>query len=301
MKSVILGGGQDGFILSHLLSALYNHDTYLLSKNINQPCNTSNFTSIRIGNATNSIPQLVEIIDEIRPDYIFNTIAISSTLLAQETPSLCFLVNSFFPYRLLSSLDDKAHAFEFINFGSILERHDHPKSSTIYAYSKILANNLLLSRAWKSRSSTYQLPNHESPLRDDRFFIRQVLNKFRDHLFCDSNKELIIDVFESETTRVFTWAPDLLNCMLSSIFYKKEFDYTSISTKLNLKQLVFAIASVYGINNVRIDCRKSGSIEFSNSLLPSPSDYLWKWLPLMTNTDDSTKYHLASWANPIDT
>jgi len=80
MKILILGGGQDGIILSYLISRKYNLDGLLILRGKVKEFKYY-LPVIEIGSFVDeeNYRKLEEIIDKYKPTHIINTVALSST------------------------------------------------------------------------------------------------------------------------------------------------------------------------------------------------------------------------------
>ena len=134
MKFLIIGGGQDGLILSYLISNIEGVDGKLIIRKKNQ-FKKYYLNTEAIGSFTNqNIFSIIEyIIDEYKPTHIINTAALSSTKECQKNPELAFNINTNFAIKLIKL--SKSKKFKLIHLGSTLENQDRP--NCIYTKSKI--------------------------------------------------------------------------------------------------------------------------------------------------------------------
>ena len=174
MKILIMGGGQDGIIFSYYISQKYNLDGllivrakvkefkyYLPVKEIGSFVENKNYL------------KLVKIIEEYKPTHIINTVALSSTRECNEFKELAMDINANFVKKIANFVKNKN--LKFIHLGSILEKDKRP--NCCYTNSKIKASKYI-KETNNPNAIVLRLPNHESPLRDERFFIREIINSF---------------------------------------------------------------------------------------------------------------------------
>ena len=133
MKFLIIGGGQDGLILSYLISNIEGVDGKLIIRKKNK-LKKYYLNTQAIGSFTEqNIFSIIEnIIDEYEPTHIINTAALSSTKECQKKPELAFNINTNFAIKLINLSNSKK--FKLIHLGSTLENQDRP--NCIYTKSK---------------------------------------------------------------------------------------------------------------------------------------------------------------------
>ncbi len=291
MKILILGGGQDGLILSFLLSKKFNvkHKLIVRSKN-----KFANYYSdiIEIGSFITNFASLKNIIKKEKPSHIINTVALSSSKECNNNKKEAFEINSYFVEKLCKFT--KESNFILIHFGSILEKQNRP--NCVYTQSKILASNFIKNTENKRIRSIY-LPNHESPLRDNRFFIRELINKFQEFsINSENNKELEIFLSNGTVIREWSWAPNLLNAIINMIIEDKYYNsFNDIVCRASLLQFTSLVGLVLNVNDLKIDCNYSGTYKINDIDLPKEKQKMNEWIKLLFSIDYNKRYELNSW------
>ena len=204
MKILIIGGGQDGIILSYLISQKYKLDGLLILRKCAEK--TNYYLPIKeIGSfiINENYLKLEKLIEEYKPTHIINTAALSSTIQCNKFKNLAIDINANFVRKLSNFVQNKE--IKFIHLGSTLEKEYRP--NCVYTISKTMASNFI--RKTKNPNAIIlKLPNHESPLRDDRFFIKEIIDLFQKNL---NNNPFIIEIKDGQTKRDWGWAPFILN------------------------------------------------------------------------------------------
>ena len=84
-------------------------------------------------------------------------------------------------------------------------REDRP--NCIYTKSKINTSKFINDYNQKSLVQNLCLPNHESPLRDKRFFVRELINIFEPVINSNEKRKIHINLDNGNTFRNWSWAP----------------------------------------------------------------------------------------------
>ena len=89
------------------------------------------------------------------------------------------------------------------------------------------------------------LPNHESPLRDDRFFVREIISIFQPAIRLSNNSKLNFNLLDGTTYRYWSWAPSLLGEIVEMV-YRNNFhnNFLPFTTKLNLIEFIAIVANL---------------------------------------------------------
>ena len=140
LQPLILGGGQDAWILSYLFHKKFNIRTSLAVRESSINNSIKNWTNIYpCGSFIDNIDNLFNLILNIKPDFVINTAALSSSKDCNKSPDLVFKINGEFPIKLIKFLS--INKINSIHFGSILEREYRPECT--YTNSKLLISNFL--------------------------------------------------------------------------------------------------------------------------------------------------------------
>ena len=290
MKILILGGGQDGIILSYLISKKNNLDGllilrdklkglkyYLPVKEIGSFIEEENYIKIK------------KIIEEYQPTHIINTVALSSTTQCNQFKELAMEINAKFVKKLANFIKNKE--LKFIQLGSILEKQKRPNCN--YTISKIMASKYI-EETNNANAYILRLPNHESPLRDDRFFIREIINLFQNNL--ESNKKISINIIDGETKREWSWAPSLLQKILEMIIKDDYIDsFNDLTCNLSLIEFSMCIANIFNLKEVKIICTKTGTYYSKNYVTPEINDNTKRWIKKIIQVKNNEIYNLESW------
>ena len=92
----------------------------------------------------NNIENLFKLILKIKPEFVVNTAALSSSIECNQFPELVYEINGYFPIKLIKFLSE--NKINLIHFGSILER----KSSKLHLY-KFKINSLKFFKRFQIR------------------------------------------------------------------------------------------------------------------------------------------------------
>ena len=137
MRILILGGGQDGIILSYLLSVKYGIKPYIALRKKYNNFFEKYSTFFEVGSFLENENVLIELINKLNPTHIINTVALSSTIECKKNPEIAFKINTNFPIKLANVIKDLN--IKLIHFGSILEKESRKKC--VYTTSKKLASS----------------------------------------------------------------------------------------------------------------------------------------------------------------
>lgn len=290
MKILIIGGGQDGVILSYLISKNYNLEGLMVLRNKSK--RTNYYLPVReIGSfiEKENYLKLEKIIEEFEPTHIINTVALSSTAQCNQFRELALEINANFVKKLATFLKDKK--LNFIHLGSILEKENRP--NCIYTISKVMASKFI-AETNNLNAFTFRLPNHESPLRDDRFFIREIIDIFQKNL--DSNKNFTIHLMNGKTKRDWSWAPSLLNKIMHMILednYNNNFK--DLTCSLSLIEFTICIANIFNLKEVEVVCAKSGTYNSNDFIMPEIPKATENWIKKLIIVKNNEIFNLENW------
>ena len=296
MKILILGGGQDAFILSYLFFKKYNIRTSIAVRNLSNNSIMNWANVFECGSFIDNSDSIFNLIKEIKPDYIVNTAALSSSKECKKSPDLVYEINSYFPIKLIKFLS--GNNSKLIHFGSILEKENRP--NCIYTKSKIIASNFINNCNQNSLVENLCLPNHESPLRDTRFFIRELISTFEPAINSPKNYKIQINLNNGNTFRYWSWAPTLLG-EIAEMIYKNEFnnDFEKFTTKLNLIQFTASVSKIFDIKEISINCHKSGNYKLEDIFLPNINKPTANWIKKLFTTKFESRFNLNTWCEEI--
>ena len=292
MKILIMGGGQDGIIFSYYISQKYNLDGllivrakvkefkyYLPVKEIGSFVENKNYL------------KLVKIIEEYKPTHIINTVALSSTRQCNQFKKLAIDINANFVKKLADFVKNKH--IKLIHLGSILEKENRP--NCLYTSTKIMASKYI-EETNNPNAVILRLPNHESPLRDERFFIREIINSFQEIL--ESHKKLRINIMDGKTKREWSWAPYLIQKILEMIIKDNYIDdFNEITVKLSLIEFSMCVAKIFNLKEVEVICNKSGTYHIKNFIVPKIPETTCRWIKKIILIKQNDIYNLERWCN----
>ena len=295
MKVLILGAGQDAYILSYIFFKKYKLKTYICARDMSIDKSIMNWANIYpCGSFTekNNIENLFKLILKIKPEFVVNTAALSSSIECNQFPELVYEINGYFPIKLIKFLSE--NKINLIHFGSILEKENRP--SCTYTNSKLIVSNFLKDFKSESIIKNLLLPNHESPLRDERFFVRELITIFKPIINSSNKNSFQIEILDGLTLRYWSWAPTLMGS-IAKMICSKNFDnnFDLYTTKLNLIQLSALVARVFDIDKLSIKCKNSGEYSLENIKLPKINKSTEAWIKKLFITEYSDRYNLDSW------
>jgi len=291
MKILILGGGQDGLIMSFLLSKKFNIKNKLIVRSKNKFA-TYYTEIIENGSFLKNFESLKKIILKESPTHIINTVALSSSKECNDKKEEAFQINSYFVEKLCKFVGE--NNFVLIHFGSILEKQNRP--DCVYTQSKILASNFI-KNAKNKRIKSLFLPNHESPLRDKRFFIRELINKFQKiSINSGDDKDLKIFLLNGTVIREWSWAPNLMDIIINMIIEDKYHNnFNDIICKASLLQFTSVVGFVLKVNYLKIDCNYSGTYTLNDINFPRENTKMNQWIKLLFTINYEARYKLNNW------
>ena len=291
MKFIIIGGGQDGIIFSYLISKLNGAEGEIL---INKKKSTLTNYYLPVKEIGSFVKQenykfIEEFITSYNPNYVINTAAISSTKECNNKSLLAYEINTNFVQKLANFSKNKT--YKLIHLGSSLEDQERPNCT--YTYTKKLATNYIL-KTNNPNAICFKLPNHESPLRDERFFMRELINIFQKRIFY--NTDLTINLIDGTVKRDWTWAPHLLKILLETMIGENHrVNYKDISRSLTLTEFALCTANIFNLRDIKIYCKKSGFINFKDDEIPFIDERTCSWIKKLILTKKSDMYNLKKW------
>lgn len=206
MKSLILGSsGQDGYYLNKKLEK-ENHEVFRASrKNSDFNGNIGEFSFLK------------SLIEDIKPDFIFNFAAKSSTEKKFAYENLNSIVNG--TYNILNAvleleLDTKiflsGSALQFLNKGNPIDEDTKLESNNFYS---LMRNHSLevarfYRQEFKMKIYYGYFFNHDSPLRKKNFFNQKIVNLAKKKDF--KNK---INLGNLDAVKEFGYAKDLMDAL----------------------------------------------------------------------------------------
>ncbi len=290
MKILIFGSGQDAIILSYLIAKKYFLDGLIVLRRKEKHFNY--YLPVReIGSFTKkeNYIKLEKVIEEFKPTHIFNTVALSSTLQCNKFKELTMKINAEFVKKLANFVKNKE--LKFIHLGSLLEKEHRPECN--YTISKKLASKYI--RETNNQNAIiFRLPNHESPLRDDRFFIREIINLFQDNL--ENNKKISINIRDGETKRQWSWAPSLLQKILEMLIKDNYVDnFDDLTCSLSLIEFSMCIADIFNLKEVKVVCNKSGTYFSDDFVTPKIPKSTRRWIKKIILVKNDEIYNLENW------
>tara|TARA_B100000989_G_C19490894_1_gene449747 strand:- start:485 stop:1363 length:879 start_codon:yes stop_codon:yes gene_type:complete len=292
MKILILGGGQDGIIFSYLIAKKYNLDGLLI---VRQKIKEFNYylPVKEIGSfvENKNYIQLENIIEKFKPTHIINTVALSSTRQCNQLKELAMNINANFVKKLANFVKNKD--LKLIHLGSILEKEYRP--NCYYTKSKIMASKYI-EESNNSNAFILRLPNHESPLRDKRFFIREIINLYQNNL--ENKQKLTINILDGKTKRDWSWAPYLMQKILEMIIKDSYIDnFNELTFNLSLIEFSMCIAKIFNLKEVIVICKKSGTYYSKNFIAPKVPESMLRWIKKMILVKNNEIYNLEKWCN----
>ncbi len=293
MKILILGGGQDAFILSYLFHKKFNVRTSLSVRDLTINNSVNNWADIYpCGSFIDNIDNLFNLILNIKPDFVINTAALSSSKDCNKSPDIVYKINGEFPIKLIKFLS--INKINLVHFGSILEREYRPECT--YTNSKLLVSNFLNEYNSNAIVKNLLLPNHESPLRDKRFFVREIISIFQPVIKASSNSKLKFNLLDGTTSRYWSWAPSLLGEIVEMV-YRNDFhnNFYPFTTKLSLIEFIATVANLFGISNLSINCKKTGNHNLENITLPKIDKYAESWIKELFITEYNSRFEMDLW------
>lgn len=206
--------------------------------------------------------QVIKIIDEHRPDEIYNLAAQSSVSLSFRQPIGTFSFNTISVFNLLEAVkmvNDKikfyqassSEMFGSINHLPITEDSEfHPKSP--YAISKAAAHWICVN--YKESYGMFVccgiLFNHESYLRNKNFFMKKVL---QEAIEISNGKREILEVGNLDIKRDFGYAPKFVEAMYLMMQKDKPANYLICSGRsVSLRDIVSIVFDKLSIDKGRI-------------------------------------------------
>jgi GDPmannose 4,6-dehydratase len=222
--SVLVTGaaGQDGRLLSRLLLSQGLEVTGLCKPGdaaaLNQYCQGINIIEVDLTNQK----KLVDILNLIQPDQIYNFAGFSSVYQSWKNPDLVAAVNSLVPAVILKwCLEVKpstrllqASSSEIFGASKTSPQNELTPHSPItpYGLSKSFSHTLVqqFRNEYGLHASNAILYNHESPLRDAHFVTRKITRAVAS--IARGSKEQI-HLGQIQSRRDWGWAPDYVDGM----------------------------------------------------------------------------------------
>ena len=253
LSQLLLGKGYRivGLVRSHNDSDLKGlHYLGIAEKIKIEECDLSDFS------------QVIKIIDQYRPEEIYNLAAQSSVSLSFKQPIGTFSFNTISVFNLLEAIKMINSKIKFYQasssemFGSINhlpitdDAEFHPKSP--YAISKAAAHWICVN--YKESYGMYVccgiLFNHESYLRKKNFFVKKVL---QEAIEIKNGKREILEVGNLEIRRDFGYAPKFVEAMYLMMQKDKPANYLICSGKsVCLKDIVDTVFEKLSIDKSKI-------------------------------------------------
>jgi GDPmannose 4,6-dehydratase len=268
-KSVLITGisGQDGAYLSHLLlnngykviglvrshsdSDLKGlHYLGIANKIKIEECDLSDFS------------QVIKIIEQYKPDEIYNLAAQSSVSLSFKQPIGTFTFNTISVFNLLEAVKminskikfyqaSSSEMFGSINHLPITEDAEfHPKSP--YAISKAAAHWICVNyrESYDMFVCCGILFNHESYLRNKNFFMKKIL---QESIEIKNGKREALEVGNLDIKRDFGYAPKFVEAMYLMMQRDRPTNYLICSGRsVSLREVVNIVFDKLGIDKCRI-------------------------------------------------
>ena len=264
MKKALITGinGQDGsYLASHLLQQ--NYEVFGLIRNSNS--DLSNLSYLKIANEVNllncnllSKEDVDKIIQQVKPDEIYNLAAQSSVYKSYINPIETFEFNTLSVFNLIESVKKlnpnirlyQASSSEMygkvkrlpITENSLL----HPVSP--YAISKVAAHYTCVNyrESYNMYVACGILFNHETYLRSKSFFIKKVL---RESLEISVGKRDVLYVGNIDIKRDFGYAPKYIEAMHLMLQARQPTDYLICSGEsTSLRSIIYYVFDRLGIN-----------------------------------------------------
>jgi len=206
--------------------------------------------------------QVIKVIEQYKPDEIYNLAAQSSVSLSFKQPIGTFSFNTISVFNLLEAVKmvnskikfyqaSSSEMFGSINHLPITEDAEfHPKSP--YAISKAAAHWICVN--YKESYGMYVccgiLFNHESYLRNKNFFVKKVLQEAIEIKY---NKRDILEVGNLDIKRDFGYAPKFVEAMYLMMQKDKPANYLICSgSSVSLRHIVYTVFEKLNIDKNRI-------------------------------------------------
>lgn len=206
--------------------------------------------------------QVIKIIEQYKPDEIYNLAAQSSVSLSFKQPIGTFSFNTISVFNLLEAVKMVNNEIKFYQasssemFGSINhlpiteDAEFHPKSP--YAISKAAAHWICVN--YKESYGMYVccgiLFNHESYLRNKNFFVKKVLQEAIEIKY---NKRDILEVGNLDIKRDFGYAPKFVEAMYLMMHKDKPANYLICSgSSVSLRHIVNTVFEKLNIDKSKI-------------------------------------------------
>lgn len=131
---------------------------------------------------SSNYPQLLTILNRLKPSIIINCVALANVDLCESLPEKSYLLNALVPYNLGKICNERqiklvhisTDHFENINGSKLLES-DSPTCLNIYSYSKMLGESLLLEKYNTNiiiRTNFFHFDLHH----DTKFMTKMIIN-----------------------------------------------------------------------------------------------------------------------------
>lgn len=283
MKALICGvSGQDGAYLARLLLQK-GYEVYGSSRDA-QTCSFSNLTQLGIKEqvsivslAINDFRSVLQILNQVQPDEIYNLAGQSSVGLSFEQPVETLESISIGTLNLLEAVRFTGRKIKFYNAGSSEcfgdvngqpaneETPFRPRSP--YAVGKASAHWIVANyrEAYDLFACTGILFNHESPLRPARFVTKKIVSAAC-RIAAGSNEKLHLGNMDIQ--RDWGWAPEYVEAMWLMLQEDQPEDFV-IATGKSCKLKEFVAASFAAVGH---DWTKHVT---SDSSLLRPTDILF--------------------------
>lgn len=235
-KALIFGSsGQDGFYLNQILENL----------NIDVLCSSRSSGDIKgdVGN----FDFVNKVINDFKPSYIFHLAATSSTLDNHIQENFNAIISGTFNILETSrrqSLETKVFisgsAFQFSNHNLPLNEKSSLNSNEFYSFAR--TKSLSLSRFYRRKYNIKIyfgfLFNHDSPLRNDNFFCKKIINLVKEKRYDHKTK---INLGDLSYRKEFSYAKDIMEAVYLLVTQDKVFEAVIGSgTSYSLKDWVEA-------------------------------------------------------------
>lgn len=292
MRIFILGGGQDGIILSYLLTVKYGIKPHLALRTKYSSVFEKYSISYEVGSFIDNENIIIELINKIKPTHIINTVALSSTRECTENPEISHQINALFPIKL-SKIISKLNV-KLIHFGSILEKES--RENCIYTKSKKYASSFLNNVNSNAKIINLKLPNHESPLRDKRFFVRELITKLVDNESNEVSNTKLIKLIDGKTVRSWSWAPNIMNEVISIIIDDKyKINLDNHVSNLSLIEFVKIASDKIGLSDLIIECERSGTYKQKDIHTKEISQSFSHWVGILFSINFDERFNLEKW------
>lgn len=265
-KTAIIFGssGQDGYYLSKLL---LKHKVNVVG--------VSRSSGDIIGSVSN-IKLVSDILNKLRPDYIFHLAAKSST--KNEYNVTNFNSIEVGTFNILESVRQKGlnskifisgSAYQFKNLNEPIHENTELSSDNFYSFAR--NQSLELSRFYRKEYGLKVyfgfLFNHDSPRRSDNFFCQKMLKLA--HSCKNKNTSNKIHIGDLSYRREYSFAGDIMEAVFTFVMQDRVHEVVIGSgIAFSLKEWVFKCFEKYGLN-----CHDFIEYEFADSkktLVSSP-------------------------------